>query len=66
MMRVRKLPAVDFDSPVFFIFGMGVVYGSDHYGRLSLYFFSSSFSSSAETGTILKIIIPNPVSASKD
>jgi len=41
MMGVRKLPAVDSDSSVLLVFGMGVFHGGHHYGRLSLIGYTS-------------------------
>jgi hypothetical protein len=35
MMRVRKLPSVDFDSSVFLVVGIGVLQGIDHFESLS-------------------------------
>ncbi len=63
IMGVRKLPAVDSDAPVLFVFGLAVFCGGDHYGRLSLMWYKSQ---SAATVIILHIIIPNPASASND
>ena len=65
MVSVRKLPSVDSDSSIFFVAGTGVFYGSNHFKGLSLNLMLV-LSQLAEACTVLRIIIPNLVSASTD